>query len=1207
MDGDRSMAFAVPPGNLPASTVAVTVETDAATIPIEGGFTYLNDAPVAAAHPLGSRYEVFAGDAMVLDASASLDPNDVVGDAVVRYEWDLDGDGLYDRVGVQVQLDAEELKSYGIALDSETLVQLRITDSHGAQSTDSAEIVVLPIADAFPNVRYADWSGDADADGIDDRLDAFAADERVDIVVTFVAGTDLDAVAARLEAISSGPPLKIPAVTSLCLRGVRAADVSDVLRNEPELFRVEQEEVIEASLDISAATLQVGASAEYSPATTSDAGVFGAGINIAFIDSGIDDDHPAFAGKFVAGFDAFTDIPLFSGSQSNPDDDMDFAAIFHGTHSAGIALGAEPPFVGVAPAAKLVDVKVLGGSGQGSTATVLAGLQWCIQHKSYAWAGQPSEHYGIDVINMSLNGKTRSDGSDVISMMVDAAVAAGIVVITSAGNTSSLGVGFGAPAAASGSITVGAVDDQGTVDRSDVAAYLPSNFGPRSGNGDSDVIDELKPDVVAPGVDIRAPTGNVDPLPASGFSALTGSSMAAAHVAGVAALMLEVSGGLSPRRVKELLRKTAEPLGAPSHPALDPSWNPRFGKGLVNAYRALPQSTGVMDGVWVASAQLDELTVVLPDPTAPPSSTQPLGAPYSIGGARGPVGIAVDGGGNVWLASRENGTVSKSSSAGSLLFRRDLTLLVGALVEQDLFGIAVDRNGDAWLSLAAAGAVARVFSDGGVDPTTYPVGNSPVGVAVDPDGAIWVSNSVSNDVTKLLPDGNEAVGSPFAVGVEPAGLVSDRNGRVFVANRGSDTVSMLDVDGTLLHTFAAGSRPIEIAVDFQQAVWVSNDLDNTVTRIRPSDGAVFSVGVGPGPRGISVSGDASIWVSTYTVGIGATISRLRPSGLLTEVVAVGDGPLNRGDGSGFAFANSVDPAGDMDGDGWANGEEIDSGSNPFNASLHPVELLSVTPAAGSVNGGTRVFLEGRGLELPIQVFFGGALGSGVAAVSGGLEVNAPPGAFPPASVDVLVLRPDGAASSLPAAFTYLNDPPSADAGGEYVILAGSDLLLTGSASSDPNSAVGDAIVLYEWDVAGNLFSGESVSLDSVQLAGLGLSAPGGYSVSLRVEDRLAVEAVDTTELIVVDPSSSRFVRGDSNQDRNVDLADGVFTLNWLFLDGLTPECFDAGDANGDGSLDLADPVYVFSFLFLGGRRPPEPYPSCGIVAPVLGCAASACI
>ena len=78
------------------------------------------------------------------------------------------------------------------------------------------------------------------------------------------------------------------------------------------------------------------------------------------------------------------------------------------------------------------------------------------------------------------------------------------------------------------------------------------------------------------------------------------------------------------------------------------------------------------------------------------------------------------------------------------------------------------------------------------------------------------------------------------------------------------------------------------------------------------------------------------------------------------------------------------------------------------------------------------------------------------------------------------------------------------------------------------------------------------------------------------------------------PPDTRFRRGDANADGGLNITDGIYTLNYLFLGGPTPACLDAADANDDGGLNITDGIYVLNFLFLGGPEPPPPGPTqCG--------------
>ena len=72
-----------------------------------------------------------------------------------------------------------------------------------------------------------------------------------------------------------------------------------------------------------------------------------------------------------------------------------------------------------------------------------------------------------------------------------------------------------------------------------------------------------------------------------------------------------------------------------------------------------------------------------------------------------------------------------------------------------------------------------------------------------------------------------------------------------------------------------------------------------------------------------------------------------------------------------------------------------------------------------------------------------------------------------------------------------------------------------------------------------------------------------------------------------------FVRGDANDDGDVDMADAVYTLAWLFVGGKEPPCQISADVNDDGAIDIADPMSLLTYLFLGTRPPAGPFPEPG--------------
>jgi hypothetical protein len=73
-----------------------------------------------------------------------------------------------------------------------------------------------------------------------------------------------------------------------------------------------------------------------------------------------------------------------------------------------------------------------------------------------------------------------------------------------------------------------------------------------------------------------------------------------------------------------------------------------------------------------------------------------------------------------------------------------------------------------------------------------------------------------------------------------------------------------------------------------------------------------------------------------------------------------------------------------------------------------------------------------------------------------------------------------------------------------------------------------------------------------------------------------------------------FVRGDTNTDSAIDIADAIFTLSYLFAEGPAPSCLDSADANDDGALDIADAIALLSHLFANAGDLPAPFGECGI-------------
>jgi serine protease AprX len=228
----------------------------------------------------------------------------------------------------------------------------------------------------------------------------------------------------------------------------------------------------------------------------------------------------------------------------------------HGTHMAGLIAGdgstSSEAFTGAAPEARIVSVKVAGWDGATDVSTVIAGLQWVVSNRA---------RFGIRVVNLSWGtDAARGYGVDPLDRAVERAWEAGLVVVVSAGNAGPSAATVAKPADDPYVITVGGADINGTAQRGDDSVAPFSSRGPTADG-------VAKPDLVAPGVSLvsdRAPGSTIDALrPAarldSGLFKGTGTSQAAAVVAGVAARMLDVNPALTNDQVKGVLIATADP------------------------------------------------------------------------------------------------------------------------------------------------------------------------------------------------------------------------------------------------------------------------------------------------------------------------------------------------------------------------------------------------------------------------------------------------------------------------------------------------------------------------------------------------------------------------------------------------------------------------------------------------------------------------
>ncbi len=273
--------------------------------------------------------------------------------------------------------------------------------------------------------------------------------------------------------------------------------------------------------------------------TTGDAGVM-----VAVIDTGVDADHPDLAGHVIDGHD-------YADGDNDPED-----LHGHGTHVAGIIAGQGSHtggVVGVAPGVTILAIRALNAQGQGYMFDIAMAIEEAVRR-------------GADVINLSI----RSPKSRILEEAIRNAVNRGVIVVAAAGNSGLPEVAY--PAAYEGVVAVSALDEEG-------------NLAPFSNHAVATV--------VAPGVKIFSTLLDGE------YGVKSGTSMAAPHVAGLAALLVSAYPRMTAGAIRQRIAFKTDDLGTAGPDSL-------YGHGRVNARR-------VLTGLRPPAHDLDEV-VVFPNP-----------------------------------------------------------------------------------------------------------------------------------------------------------------------------------------------------------------------------------------------------------------------------------------------------------------------------------------------------------------------------------------------------------------------------------------------------------------------------------------------------------------------------------------------------------------------------------------------------------------
>lgn len=333
---------------------------------------------------------------------------------------------------------------------------------------------------------------------------------------------DVTKVAEKAEQLANQIRGKVKFVYSSAIRGFAINVPEQAIKgiiNNPNIAYIEEDQIVSISVTQTNATWGIDRvdQRDLPLSTTYTYDQTGSGIDVYVIDTGIRLDHVEFGGRAVTGYDAIT-----SGGTANDGNG-------HGTHVAGTIGGTT---YGIAKGVRLYAVRVLDNSGNGTTAGVIAGIDWVTSHHTTNPA----------VANMSLGGGASTSMDDAVKN----SIADGVTYVVAAGNSSANASNY-SPARVPEAITVGS-----TTSTDGFSSF--SNYGSLV-------------DILAPGSSITSAWYTSS----TATNTISGTSMASPHVAGTSALYLKTNTSASPATVANALisnatlnKITSVPTGTPN-------------------------------------------------------------------------------------------------------------------------------------------------------------------------------------------------------------------------------------------------------------------------------------------------------------------------------------------------------------------------------------------------------------------------------------------------------------------------------------------------------------------------------------------------------------------------------------------------------------------------------------------------------------------
>ncbi len=391
------------------------------------------------------------------------------------------------------------------------------------------------------------------------------------------------------------------AINAIAFLDVSLSKAREIFKNDPDVKSIHPNVKVKADLYASVPQTQVNQ--VWSIASANGSMLDGTGMRIGVLDTGTDYTHPDLGGclgpncKVIGGYD-------FVNNDSNPMDDHG-----HGTHVAATVAGSGThtkndgtvvPLLGTAPGAKLYAFKILDRYGSGSSSAIIAAIEACADPNN---DGNYADH--LDVCSMSLGGPGNPD--DPMSVAVDASTANGVLFVIAAGNSGPTAGTVQSPGAARSAITVAAsckTADIGSDSYCSTPIARFSSVGPVTWTQSNGTVQTIqKPDIAAPGHKICAAQFGTYQSTSScgpGRIAISGTSMATPHMAGIAAIIRQAHPEFTPEQVKQIIKQSARNLGVSAA---------YQGAGEVSAYDAL-----LLSGLPNSILSLTGVPLIVSDP-----------------------------------------------------------------------------------------------------------------------------------------------------------------------------------------------------------------------------------------------------------------------------------------------------------------------------------------------------------------------------------------------------------------------------------------------------------------------------------------------------------------------------------------------------------------------------------------------------------------